>query len=218
MDNYPSNSNKKRKEDEKPTPETKKVERVISGDVVRRKKPLGKRFSETFVAGDVGSVWEFVLGDVLIPAAKDMIADAGREGLERLIFGDSSRSGRRSGRNSNSSTVGNFRYDRQFSDDRRSTRKDEGRGSISRRARSQHDFDEIILDSRAEAEAVLDNLYELVSRFDAATVADLYELVGISGSGYTDSSWGWTSLRGSEARRVRNGGYLLDLPRPIQLD
>jgi len=87
---------------------------------------------------------------------------------------------------------------------------------MSRRGRASHDFDEIILATRVEGEEVIERLFDLVSRYEAATVADLYELVGVSGN-YTDDKWGWTDVRGSGVTRVRNG-YLLDLPKPEPID
>ena len=83
---------------------------------------------------------------------------------------------------------------------------------MSRQARSRHDFDEIVLETRAEAEEVIDRLFDLVSRYESATVADLYELVGLPSS-HTDHKWGWTDVRGAGATRTRDG-YLLDLPEP----
>ena len=59
-------------------------------------------------------------------------------------------------------------------------------------------------------------LFTLIERYQSATVADLYELVGVQGS-YTDDKWGWVDIRGAGITRVRNG-YLLDLPRPQPLD
>jgi hypothetical protein len=87
---------------------------------------------------------------------------------------------------------------------------------MSQRGRAKHDFDEIVLDQRAEAEEVIDRLYDVVSRYEQATVADLYDLVGLS-STHTDHKWGWTDLRGSGVSRIRDG-YLLDLPDPEPLD
>jgi hypothetical protein len=84
--------------------------------------------------------------------------------------------------------------------------------AISRQARSRHNFDEIVLDQRAEAEEVIDRLFDVVNRYESATVADLYELVGLS-STHTDNNWGWTDLTGAGVSRIR-GGYLLDLPEP----
>ena len=86
---------------------------------------------------------------------------------------------------------------------------------MSRQARARHDFDEIILESRTEAEEVIDKLYEVISRYESATVADLYQLVGLSSS-HTDYKWGWTDIRGAGVSRSRDG-YVLDLPEPIPL-
>lgn len=169
---------------------------------------LGKRFSETFIGGDAKSVWSYVLFDVLIPASKDMVADAMSTGVERMLFGESRVSSRRS-RGGN----GYVNYSRFSSGGRRE--REEPRG-ISRRARASHDFNEIILETRSEAENVIDRLFDQVSQFEMATVGDLYDLVGIN-SNYTDNKWGWTDLRGAGVTRVR-GGYLLELPRPEPLD
>jgi hypothetical protein len=87
---------------------------------------------------------------------------------------------------------------------------------MSQRGRAKHDFDEIVLDQRSEAEEVIDRLYDVVNKYEQATVADLYDLVGLS-SNHTDHKWGWTDLRGSGVSRIRDG-YLLDLPDPEPLD
>lgn len=208
---FPGNSNKSR-EPEKATPEQKQIEKITKGEAIRRKKPLGKRFAETFIGGDAKSVWTYVALDVIVPATKDMLADAVSQAVERMIFGEvqsTKRSGRRRG--GNSSYVSYNRYSgnvRAASNVRRET--------LSRRARSSHDFDEIILQSRDEAAEVLDRLADLIEKYNAATVADLYDLVGITGN-YTDNKWGWTGLAGASVTRIRNG-YLLDLPRPEPLD
>jgi hypothetical protein len=80
-----------------------------------------------------------------------------------------------------------------------------------------HDFNEIVLESRGEAEQVIDQLIEIISQYQAASVADLYALVGVT-SAYTDGKYGWTDLRGAGVSHVRGGLYLLNLPKPIPLD
>ena len=187
----------------------KKIEKVVEGSVLRRKKPLSKRFLDTFVGGDARGVVGYVMLEVLLPAAKDMVADAVSQGVERLIFGEARSTSRRTGYRPGG--IGGYTSYNRMSSSPPAGRRDEPR-SISRTARARHEFDEIILATRVEAEEVIDRLFDLVSRYETATVADLYELVGISGN-YTDDKWGWTDLRGAGARRIRNG-YLLDLPRP----
>ena len=200
MEDFPPNSARANvpPDDEKP-----KVERVVEGEVSRRKKPLSKRFQDTFVTGDARNAFHFVVFSVLIPAAKDAVADAGSQWIERLIFGDTRRRGNRA---PVSGPTGYVTYNRVPMSDRPPT------PAISRRARARHDFDEIVLQSRAEAEEVIERLFDLLSRYDS----DLYELTGIA-STHTDQKWGWTELRGSGVTRVRNG-YLLNLPEPESLD
>jgi hypothetical protein len=205
---FPSNTNKEKVNRQEP----KKVERVVESEVIRRKKPLGKRLTETFVGGDARSVWSFVALDVLVPAAKDMLADAVSQGVERMIFGEARSTSRRTGRRPGESYIAYNRY----ASGNRDRRDDPRDRSLSRRARAAHDFDEIILNTRVEADEVIDRLFDLVAKYETATVADLYDLVGIQGS-YVDDKWGWSDIRGAGVTRVRNG-YLLDLPRPEPLD
>lgn len=208
---FPSNSRSKPAPEK---PEPKQIKKVVTGDVVRRKKPLGKRFSEMFMGGDAKGVAGYVAFDVLLPAAKDMVADAVSQGVERMIFGEARSSGRRTGSRPHT-TNGYVNYSR-FAQGGSPARREDPRPSISHRARASHDFDEIIIPTRVEAEEVLDQLFALLERYGSAAVADLYEMVGVSGA-YTDDKYGWVDLRGSRVERVRNG-YLLDLPKPEPLD
>lgn len=202
---FPSNSERSRQG----TQNEKNISPVVSSGAVRRKKSLRKQFSETFVAGDARTAIRYVLFDVLLPAAKDMVVEAGAQGIEKLIFGDSRRRGSIPPQ---TGPYGHIAYNRYSSGSRYSGPQ----RALSRQARARHNFDEIVLDQRSEAEEVIDRLFDLVSRYESASVADLYELVGLA-SAHTDNKWGWTDLQGAGVSRVR-GGYLLDLPEPHPLD
>lgn len=201
--NYPSNSHKSRERKQRPS-----VEAVANGS--RRQSSARKKFSETFVAEDSKTVGSYILYDVLIPAAKSMVSDVVSEGIERLLFGDTRSKRVRSNTGVQSYTSYNQFY-KGSSDRGISAQKD-----ISRQSRATHDFGEIILDSRGEAELVLDKLDDLVNTYDLATVSDLYDLVGVTGS-FTDEKWGWYDLSNASCKRVREG-YLLELPRPVSID
>ena len=209
MDNpeFPPNS-----EVSKRMSEDKNLKRVTSGEAVRKKNSLRKRFSESFVAGDAKSATRYVMLDVLLPAAKDMVVEAISSGFEKLIYGESRRY--RGTTRPQSGPTGYVNYGR-YSGPMGSGLSSSQR-VISRQARARHDFDEVVLDSRTEAEEVIDRLFDLVSRYESATVADLYELVGLASS-HTDHKWGWTDLHGAGVTRV-HGGYLLDLPEPQALN
>lgn len=212
MEQFPSNSRRPtRAEQRVEKREERKVERVVLGDVVRRKTPIGRRLFKN-LGSDAQSVREFMFGDVMIPAARDMIAEALIGSVEMTIFGDRAPGTRRRARGG---PIGHHtNYQRYSSPTGRP--RDETRRDISRRARSTHSFDEIVIPGRAEAEEVLDRLDDMCARFECASVADLYELCGISGN-YTDDKWGWTDVSTATTSRVK-GGYLLNLPRPEPLD
>lgn len=197
--NYQGNSHRD-KEEKAPK---KDIKPIVESGAIQRKKPLGRRFSEVFMGDDARNVGNYLFFDVAVPAAKSFIMDMVSQGIERALYGDSrprSSSRERSGGYTNYNKISKR-------DDRR---------EISRRARSTHDFREIIIENRGEAEGVLDALSDLIRQYDVATVADLYELVNISGS-FTDDKWGWTEMRNASIRRVREG-YLLVLPEPVEID
>lgn len=208
MDQFPSNSKRLERSREEP----KKVERVVQGEVVRRKAPRGRRALQNIIGGDAQSVWGYVVGEVLIPAARDMVEDAFIGGIQRMIRGDDYRPTRRSHHRGGLSS----RTDYQAPFRGRSSHRDEPRRELSRRARSSHDFDDIILENRVEAEEVLDRMDAWLDKYEVVSVAEFYELCGVSGN-YTDSKYGWRDIGTASIHRVR-GGYLIRLPPPEVLD
>lgn len=209
--NYPSNSKIVKEE----KPEKKRLDPVVTEGVSHRKKGLGKRITETFTGDDARSVGEYVLFDVIIPAAKTMISDAVGQGVERALFGDVRRP-----RSSGGSRPGYTSYNRIHqsspSGAMRAFEPDGPRPGLSKRARATHDFGEVVLPDRGKAEVVLERLGDTLDVYGVATVTDFYDLVGISGS-YTDDKWGWYDLRGARVVRDRVG-YLVDLPQPSPID
>ena len=55
-------------------------------------------------------------------------------------------------------------------------------------------------------------LDDLIDQYGVVSVADLYDLVGLTSTNYTDNKYGWTDLRHAEVRRDRDG-YLLRMPK-----
>ena len=212
--NYPSNSAKTKKpETGSPEKERPPIEAVVESGVIKRKKSFGRKLGEVFVVEDTQSVVGYVVQDVLIPGAKNVIFDMIRDGFERMLWGGSSaRSNRRRGGYTSYNTM----YKDPRKDDRRDYRADSDRDSISRRARATHDFGELVITDRGEAEEVIDRLNDLVDNYGLATVSDLYDLLGMHAN-YTDQKWGWTNLATASVNPIR-GGYLLDLPRPTPVE
>lgn len=209
MENFPTNSHKNTAP---PSGADKKdIKPVVTGKVVTRKAPLSRRAASLLFGAEAKSSWMAVVQDVVVPAAKDMLTDAISQGVERLVYGEARSRPRRSPLSAGIQTAYTS-YNRYSSNPVGRAAGREERPTLSRQARAAHNFDEIILATRAEAEAVLEQMFELLSRYEQVSVSDLYELVGVSGE-WTDEKYGWTELRGSNITRTRDG-YLLNLPRP----
>lgn len=203
MENYAPNSHKSKTEQKVGT-ERKKMEKVISGTAKLKKKSELSKFTDVFISEDASNVKSYIFTDVLIPAVKKLISDIVRDGIDMVLYGGNGRRERKDG----------YRADyisyNSYSD------KKGGRASSASRPRTTYRYDDIVLDNRGDAEDVLDRLCEAVDRYGTVAIADLYELVGVTGS-YTDNKYGWTNLQSASVERVRDG-YLIKLPKAIPLD
>ncbi len=201
MENFPSNSKSQPEE----TKAKEKIERVTTSTPVQRKKPLSKRFTETFIGGSPRNALDYMITNVLIPSARDMISEAVTQGFERLIYGGD-RGGSAAGRRPMSNVPGQISYNRMYGS------QSQARPQMSKRDRANHDFNGMLIASRPEAETVLERMFDILGQYQEVTVSDLYELVGLD-STHADHKWGWTDLRGSSVSRTRDG-FLLNLPNP----
>lgn len=201
---YKPNTAKYREEQMKPAGEdTKKVSKAIQGTVKVKKKSELAKFADVFISEDVRNVKSYIFGDVLVPAIKKAIVDIVSDGVNMIFYGGTRRSDRAGSKVSYRSY-----YDRR-DDDRR-------HGSEPRRPKTKYNYDEIILPTRGDAEEVITQLCDLIEEYKVATVADLYDLVGLEHD-YTDNKYGWTNLRNATHERVRDG-YVLNLPKAIPIN
>ena len=205
---YGSNPHKsKEKNKEENLPAEKKVEKVIAGTATAKKKGLGKKFSDIFIAEDARSVGEFILQDIIVPAAKSLFVEMISGGANMIAYGDRGASGRRATADRYGYSSGYTNYNRMSN--RRDTRP------VARPATS-YNYDDIYLETRGEAEAVIMRLEEQIAEYGTASVNDLYDAVGITGN-FTDCKYGWTDLRSADVVRARDGSYMLKLPRALPL-
>ncbi len=197
MEEYKSNSHKLRQIQNDDVPE-KKVEKVVSGSVKAKKKNGLQKLTEVFVPEDVDNVKAYIFEDVVVPAIKDAILDT-----VRALLGVNGRSGGKP-----SATKASY-Y--KYYDDR--DRRDSGYKS---RVKTGYEYDDIILQTRGEAEDVLERMDELIATYQLVSVADFYDLVGVSGN-YTDNKYGWTDIRNASVIHVRDG-YMIKLPKALPLN
>lgn len=205
MDEYTPNSHKFKESQQSPPPEKKKVEKVVTGVVKTKKSGIGSKLASMFISEDVKDVKSYLLTDILIPSIKNTIYDMVTGGLDRALFNGY-------GRGRKSSVAGNVSY-RSFYDKQSANRYS---STEPPRTRTGYNYDDIILETRSEAEDVLARMDELVETYGAVSVADLYDLVGKTGD-YTNNKYGWTNIKNAEAIRVRDG-YMLKLPKVTPID
>lgn len=205
---------------EKAAKEAQKRDRIAPvikrEQVVSTKKPLGKKFAETFGTGDVEDVKQWLLLDVLIPGIKNTILDV----MSMMFFGEVDTRSRRDRRRRRDDDRVNYssyyrgsrdRYDRESSVARRRRSREDYYDSDDR-----IDFRNIILRERADAERVIGEMHDRIRRDGAASVADLLDMIDVPGR-YTDNNYGWDDERDIGIRRV-SSGYLIDVAEPKYLD
>ena len=191
--NYQSNSKKSKIN----TVEDKnKVDKIVKGKVKTKKK---NSILASFINDDLQDIKKYIVEDVLIPTIKKTITDVVKNSIDMFFYGEVSRSNR-----SNSSRISYSSYYDRDGEPR------------SRSRRNSLLIDDIVLESRAEAEEVLDRLDEMIEEFGMASVLNLYDLIGVTAP-FTADKYGWTDIRNATAVRVRDG-YLLKLPRVMPLD
>lgn len=192
-------------------PEDKKITPVVNA--TRRRTPVSEKIAKTFFKGDnISDVGSYLIQDVIIPTVIDTIVDVIQKGTSRIFYGDDRGYSRSSSRGRDPE-----KYNRiSMIGGRRSDKRDVSRSRDYNKV--YRGYESIYLERRGDAEEVVDHLDLLAQEYDCVSVADLYELAGISTT-YTDNKWGWykSDIARAQIRRVR-GGYTVDLPEPEPLD
>lgn len=191
---------------------------IIEVEVVdedNRPKPLVKAHKENknlwqrcksaiFVAGPK-EIKKALVEDVILPAIKDTFADMLYSVVDVAIYGRgaSRHRGRGSGarHSSNGSSVIDYNAE--------STKKRKNRTT---RGSSGYDFDNVIFDTREEADDIFNDMVDTLNDYGEVTVYYFYERCGITAE-YVDQNWGWKSLEGTGYIRTSEG-ISLDLPKP----
>lgn len=186
---------------EKPAPpaEKKEIIKVTSGTVSEKKKSFLEKAKSAFVEEDGKTIGAYILYDILIPAAKDLLHDIIAGGLDMALYkGNPPRRGGSHNRSQNGVTYINYSS--------MNNRQQQNR----QRVQNSFDSSALVFEIRSDAEAVLGQLCDAIDSYGDASVADFYQSTGRIGE-YTDNKYGWKDLRTARILRVQ-GGYVLDLP------
>ena len=201
-DNSKTNRNKQMEEttDKAPVNE-KRAEKVVHGKVKTKKNEM-RKLTNVFISEDASNVKNYIIMDVIVPAVKKALYDLVVGALDITLYG-----GRGNGKRPSADKVSYRDYN--------SISKSGDRSYGESRTTSGYSYDDIVVETRGEAEAVLSRMDEIMEEYEIVRVADLYDLVGITGD-YTDNKYGWTNIRNASIVRVRDG-YKINMPRAIPI-
>ena len=194
MKQYQSNSDKERQEASRQS--EKKVEAVVVGTAKTRKKGELQKFVNEFVPGN----FSIIKSDIIVPSLKKAVSDIVKVGIDMILY---------DGKQTQSSKVSyrNY-YDRD---------NDKVRAGSSINRFNNLDYDDILFETRGDAETVLDAMNDIISQYGIVTISDLYDLARVPNDNFTLNRYGWSSISGACAIRVRDG-YILKLPRAIPIN
>lgn len=212
MAEYPSNSFKSKEEQaakqktEAALP-AKEIKKVVTGKVkVRENK--GRKFADIFISEDASTVKNYLLMDVFVPTVKKLFFESVTDALDIILYG-----GKGGGRSSRTGSGNRIQYTNYY-DDRRD--RDRRREPEERAPRNRFTLEDIVYDSRIEAEAVLSQMIDVVKRFGVVTVGDMYEMSNEKVP-YTAHDYGWMNLDHASIRHIRDG-WIIDLPKASPID
>lgn len=78
-------------------------------------------------------------------------------------------------------------------------------------------IDTIIFDSKSDAEEVLEQMNDLISRYGYVSVSDFYELCGLS-SRYTDNMYGWDNISNAKIMDLSTKDFCVQLPNAKKIE
>ena len=193
----------------------KNIVPVVSSDVVRVKRTTGRKIKDLIIAADLRTVANYVTYEVLIPAFKNMLFEGISRGAEKMVYRGEARFRPRHGgffgTNPMPGTHSKVTYN--ISSREMEQYRPQATNPPGATAYPRQDHNDFLLASKQDAESVLEHMYNLLGQYESLSVAEVNELMNLP-SVYTDQKWGWTDLRGVEARQVRGGGWIIDLPKP----
>lgn len=207
MEDYKSNSNKSKMEQQEKPDEKKKMEKVVSGVAKTKKKSELTKFTEVFVSEDARDVKNYLLVDIAIPAIKNVIYDLVTNGLSFVLNGRNAVSGR-------TTPASKIAYNKCYTNSRDAYQRPV---STPRERRSTLDYDDIVIPTRGDAEVVLDTMAAAIEKYGHVSVLDLYDMVELDAP-YTADKYGWLDISSAKVIPARGGGYMLKLPRAVPLD
>ena len=192
---YSSNSIKSKNASEK-TPE-KVIKKVADAKLVDKKSKIAG-----LVETDVKTAGNSLVNEVIFPGIIRFVSDTLHAAVDSFLF-----PGQEPKKPKTWVSYNNYSNKGQT---HRTVYQD------NRESHNKIDLNSVELDSRQEAETVIDTMMDLCQQYDdICSVSDYLEMVGLTGE-YTDNDYGWstTDLKSAYVTRGRNGKYSIKVPKP----
>lgn len=188
--------------------EGEKMAKVVSGEVTVKKKSGLKKVGEEILAEDVKEIRTHILWDVIVPGIASFTSKVLHETIDS-IFGKPQESKKPAYTSYDKYAKSGYYSNSYYSSGVSSA-------PARRRSRSVFDLLELGLDSREDAETVLDMMVERTMDRGRCSVGTYYELMGVD-TQHTDYNWGWPELTRARVQRRGDGKYVILLPTPEPL-
>jgi hypothetical protein len=200
LEDYEPNS-KKYKAEKSGVAQEKKVEKVISGtSKTKKKNEFLKLVGSLFNVEDFVSSLPAISQDTLIPIFRKALWEASSSIMKAIIFGESGEAPK--------SVASKISYSNFY--EKAASRVEARTATLFR------SFDDIVFESRTDAECVLAGMIDLIRTYGAVSIADFNELSGHTGN-FTDNKYGWRSLNTAHVAHSQDG-YIIRLPKAIPLN
>ena len=183
--------------------EKKKVGKVISGKAATKPKGELAKFADTFIAGDIRKVKDYLIKDVLVPTIKDTIWTVIAKGSERLLYGEAGHAPKKS-------KLPYLDYNSLF-------KPNTAQPQVSSQTNPLHSIDNIFLDDEEDAKKVLATMHAYIAEYGSVSVSELHEFIGEPIGDFTSTHWGWRSINTATYAPTGDGRYKLILPRAMSI-
>lgn len=210
IENHAPNSFKSKEEAKAKTSEVKVTQEkdkaellkpVVSGSTsIKKKGPLDK-VTKALFASDVESIKKYAVEQVVIPTIKQAINSLVSNGISILLWG-SPTNGARGGANAPRVTYGSY-WNGGYSQPQPPQR---------RTGLDAFDFDSVVFTFKADADAVLSRMDEIVSQYGFVTVGNFYDIAHVSCSNYQAENYGWKDIRSAYVASTFDGKFVIKLP------
>lgn len=177
-------------------------EKVISGSAKKVKKNGLEKMADVFVEEDLKSVRQSVMKENIIPGVKELISNTLHNAIDLIFFGESGH--RKIKKN------GYTNYSQIF------TAKNTSGVPNKPRRGTRRSYEEVCVETRDEAEDIMNALYDQIEQYGSASIMDLYDFAGLDTT-WTDNDYGWDDISEATIIRRAHDEYVIRMPRPIPI-